>query len=188
MRLCGVGDNVVDRYPDLGVVYPGGSACNVAVHAGRLGARAGYLGSIGRDAPGDLIRHCLASEGVDIRWARYGDHPTAWADIKLDAQGNRTFTDYRAYTEELRLRPADLDYLASFDLAHSGHTSLVERQLAEIARVTRVSFDFSYKDMSYARPLLPSVGIAFFSRPALDREGCEAWPPRRWPSAPARWS
>ncbi|GAA2895706.1 hypothetical protein GCM10010517_60520 [Streptosporangium fragile] len=72
MRVCGVGDNVVDRYPDLGVVFPGGGACNVAVHAGRLGADAAYLDSIGGDAAGDLVRHSLASEGVGIRWSRYG--------------------------------------------------------------------------------------------------------------------
>ncbi|MEN3534675.1 PfkB family carbohydrate kinase [Microbispora sp. ZYX-F-249] len=172
MRLCGVGDNVVDRYLDLGLVFPGGSACNVAVHARRLGAEAAYLGSIGSDPAGDLVRHSLAAEGVEARWSRYGGHPTPRADVKLDADGNRTFVDYVPPTEDLRLSPADLDYLASFDLVHTGHTSLVEDQLPDIARVTKVSFDFSYKDMEYARDLLPSVAVAFFSRARLDRPEC----------------
>ena len=37
MRLAGVGDNVVDRYRDLGLMFPGGQALNVAVHARRIG-------------------------------------------------------------------------------------------------------------------------------------------------------
>ncbi|MFD2353648.1 hypothetical protein ACFSTC_36920 [Nonomuraea ferruginea] len=34
------GDNVVDRYLHAGLMYPGGSAANVAVHSRRLGATA----------------------------------------------------------------------------------------------------------------------------------------------------
>ena len=40
MRLLGVGDNVVDRYRDLGRMFPGGNALNVAVAAARAGAQA----------------------------------------------------------------------------------------------------------------------------------------------------
>jgi fructoselysine 6-kinase len=36
--LAGLGDNVVDRYVNEGMMYPGGNAVNVAVHARRSGA------------------------------------------------------------------------------------------------------------------------------------------------------
>ena len=38
-HLLTVGDNVVDQYPERGVLYPGGNAVNVAVHARRLRRR-----------------------------------------------------------------------------------------------------------------------------------------------------
>ena len=34
IKLVGFGDNVVDRYLDRGLFYPGGNALNVAVYAG----------------------------------------------------------------------------------------------------------------------------------------------------------
>ena len=50
IRLLTVGDNVVDCYPDLGTMFPGGNTVNVAVHAQRNGAEAAYLGALGTDA------------------------------------------------------------------------------------------------------------------------------------------
>ena len=43
-----VGDNVVDRYPEQGVFYPGGNAVNVAVHGRRCGAATAYIGAAAR--------------------------------------------------------------------------------------------------------------------------------------------
>ena len=66
-HLLAVGDNVVDCYPDLGVMFPGGNAVNVAVHARRAGASSAYLGAVGTDPAGDLVRGSLVAEGVDDR-------------------------------------------------------------------------------------------------------------------------
>lgn len=50
VSIVGFGDNVVDRYEHLGVMYPGGNAANVAVYARWLGAaRAAYMGIFGTD-------------------------------------------------------------------------------------------------------------------------------------------
>ncbi len=50
MRLVAVGDNVVDCYPRLGLMFPGGNALGVAVHGRRSGAQAAYVGAVGDDA------------------------------------------------------------------------------------------------------------------------------------------
>ena len=50
MRIVGVGDNVLDRYIDQGLMYPGGNAVNVPVLALRFGAEAAaYVGTVGDD-------------------------------------------------------------------------------------------------------------------------------------------
>jgi len=64
-RICAVGDNVVDRYVDRRLMYPGGNAVNVAVHARRCGARTAYVGAVGDDAAGRLLWDVLVREGVD---------------------------------------------------------------------------------------------------------------------------
>ncbi len=66
MRLLGAGDNVVDRYRDLGLMYPGGNALNVAVAAARGGAAAAYVGAVGTDRAGDVVLAGLRAEGIDV--------------------------------------------------------------------------------------------------------------------------
>ena len=40
VKVLGIGDNVVDKYLNLGLMFPGGNALNVAVFAHRYGADA----------------------------------------------------------------------------------------------------------------------------------------------------
>jgi len=69
-RIVAIGDNCVDVYPALGRVFPGGGAVNFAVHAARLGADAGYVGVVGDDRHGSLLRDALMAEGVDTSFVR----------------------------------------------------------------------------------------------------------------------
>ena len=55
MRIAGIGDNVIDRYLNKGVMYPGGNAVNVAAHSAMLGADSAYIGVIGDDLGGSII-------------------------------------------------------------------------------------------------------------------------------------
>ena len=59
MKIAGIGDNVIDRYINRGVIFPGGNAVNVAAHAAKLGAGAAYVGSIGADREGRIVKEAL---------------------------------------------------------------------------------------------------------------------------------
>lgn len=48
MKIAAIGDNVIDRYLNKDVMYPGGNAVNVAAHASMLGAQAAYIGRLVR--------------------------------------------------------------------------------------------------------------------------------------------
>lgn len=85
-----VGDNVVDCYPELGVLYPGGNAINVAVHVKRLGIQSSYIGALGNDRAGEAILNALHSEGVDTAHTRIIDGENAHCTIALE-NGNRVF-------------------------------------------------------------------------------------------------
>ena len=165
MRVCGVGDNVVDRYFNQKLMFPGGNAVNFAVHARRGGAHAAYLGVIGTDADGDLIRSSLQAEGIELERLRVEDGPNAFATVHMDDDGNnRKWGLCEKGVSMFRLDSADLDYLAGFDLVHTGETSRLDSQLPEIRERVAISFDFSERNLEYAAGVLPYLKAAAFSR------------------------
>ncbi|MFG1684071.1 PfkB family carbohydrate kinase [Nonomuraea sp. NPDC049269] len=170
IRLVAVGDNVVDCYPDLGVMYPGGNAVNVAVHARRTGAESGYLGAVGTDAAGRVVRDALAAEGVDLSLLRTVDGPNAVATVRLVA-GERKFTGGREGVSRFRLSPADLVRLAEADIVHTGECSFLEGQLDQLAaHARRLSFDFSERPWEYVEAHARHAGIAILSSPSGSRD------------------
>ena len=165
MRVCGVGDNVVDRYFNQKLMFPGGNAVNFAVHARRSGASAAYVGVIGTDADGDLIRSSLQAEGIELEQLRVEEGPNAFATVHMDDDGNnRKWGLCEKGVSMFQLNPADFDYLAGFDLVHTGETSRLDSQLPEIRERVAISFDFSDRDLEYAAGVLPYLKAAAFSR------------------------
>ncbi len=170
MRLLGAGDNVVDRYHDLGLMFPGGNALNVAVAAARAGAEAAYLGAVGTDRAGDVVLSGLRAEGIDVSRVRVVPGPNAYADVTL-VEGDRVFVGSEVGVSRFAMGPDDLAWASTFDLVHTGDCSMLEDQVAELARVAAVSFDFStQRDPAYVEPLLPHLAIACFSATDLTEE------------------
>ncbi|WP_406300483.1 PfkB family carbohydrate kinase (plasmid) [Embleya sp. NBC_00888] len=173
-----MGDNVVDRYRDWGVMYPGGNAVNVAVHARRRQASAAYVGVLGDDVAGRLLASSLAAEEVECTRVRTVSGPTAYAVVRHD-RGERVFDHGDTGVSMFRLDADDLKYLSEFDAVHTGDCSGLEDQLEEIAGAAAyVSFDFSDRPPAYATPLLPFVDFATFSASGADDDQVErlvAW-------------
>ncbi|MCO5974248.1 PfkB family carbohydrate kinase [Actinoallomurus soli] len=168
MRLIGIGDNVVDRYPDLGTMFPGGNAVNVAVYARRAGARAAYLGVTGDDAAGRAVRAALRAEDVDTGEVRTASGPNAWAQIGL-VDGDRVFEGASDGVSRFRLTDAEIAGLAAHDIVHTAYSGSLIEQVPRIARRTRVSFDFSQqRDAPWAPDLVPHLYLAAFSGAGLD--------------------
>lgn len=91
---------------DLGL---GGAESNVAIGVARLGHSVTWVGRVGADEFGDLIRSTLAGEGVDARAI-----PDPGAPTGLMIKGRRTadLIDVRYYRKDSagsRLSAADLD-------------------------------------------------------------------------------
>jgi sugar/nucleoside kinase (ribokinase family) len=169
-HLLAVGDNVVDCYPDLGVMFPGGNTVNVAVHARRAGAASAYLGAVGTDAAGDLVRGSLVAEGVDTSLTRTEDGPNAFAIVRV-VEGNRVFEAGEVGVSRFRLTDADLDRAASADVVHSGECSMIEVDLPRLAQTARLlSFDFSERPWEYVEEYAPLVSVAVLSAASVDED------------------
>ena len=175
MQLAGVGDNVVDRYRDLGVMFPGGQALNVAVHAQRAGIEAAYVGAVGDDRAGRHVLGAIEAERVDASHVRVVPGPNAYADVGL-VHGNREFLDGDPGVSCFRLSDDDLAFLSRAILIHSSESSYLEDQLGLLAGVASLSFDLSVRrDRAYLDSILPHVTIAEFSLADLDDDEAMAW-------------
>lgn len=166
VTLLTVGDNVVDRYPDLGVFYPGGNAVNVAVHGRRCGAGAAYIGAVGTDIAGHAVLDALVAEGVDTSLLRIVEGANAYATVRI-VQGNRVFEHGDPGVSRFALTAADFAAAAAATVVHTGECSMVEDQLADLsAAASRLSFDFSERPFEYIAAHAALVDVAVRSLPA----------------------
>jgi len=156
--IVAVGDNVVDCYPALGRMFPGGNCVNVAVFARRAGARTGYIGAVAPDEAGDAIRRALAAEGVATDRLRLLPGRTAHCVIG-HREGDRVFLSFDLGVSRFRPDPGDLAYVEGFDAVHVGQSSGLDDALAGLAARTRLSYDFSAK---HAHPRLDEIASRCF--------------------------
>ena len=150
MKVAGIGDNVIDRYMNMGIMYPGGNAVNVAAHASRLGARAAYVGSIGADREGRIIRDALTALHVDLSQCIFHeDSTTKKCDVNV-YDGERDYIgadEGKNWAHTTRIRDCDVDYLRDFDVVHTSCNAKLHEDVHKLQDLpAMVTFDFSVKD------------------------------------------
>jgi fructokinase len=101
----------------------GGAPCNVAVGAARLGARAAFVGVVGDDEFGRLLRDALVDEGVDVSALRHDRaRRTDLCFIAVDPSGERSFFYPAPSDARPALGPDDVppDLLRAARVVHFG--------------------------------------------------------------------
>lgn len=181
VRVLGLGDNIVDRFVDRGVEYPGGNAVNVAVFARQLGAEAAYLGVFGDDEHGRFVRQAIEDCGVDTSRSSVRPGPNGVTEIET-VDGERRFLGWNeggvTISDPVRLGEEDLRYVSGFSLVHSSAYSGVIPELPKLAstRVLR-SYDLSsepeFRTTGYLEAVGPWVDLALVSLGSLSRT--ETW-------------
>ncbi|MBV7504159.1 fructoselysine 6-kinase [Bacillus sp. sid0103] len=153
MKVIGVGDNVVDKYIYKKTMYPGGNALNFSVYAKHLGIEAAYLGVFGNDRAGEHIISTLKGLDVDISHCRQHEGENGFAAVDL-VDGDRVFIGGNGggvqIDHPLVLSLEDLEYIKSFDIAHSSIYSEMDSELHKLKEFgILVSYDFSsdYSDL-----------------------------------------
>ncbi|MEV4111349.1 PfkB family carbohydrate kinase [Nonomuraea sp. NPDC049695] len=176
MRVLGFGDNIVDRFIDRGVDYPGGNSVNVAVYARRLGLESAYLGVFGDDSLGGFLRESIAAEGVSLDRCVVREGESGVSHLRVD-DGDRVFLGWNGggvtVREPLVLDDGLLGYVSGFDLVHSSVYSRSEPELPKLAALpTLVSFDLSseeeYRGPAYLDRVCPHADLVLLSCSDLD--------------------
>jgi ribokinase len=102
-----------DRHPSPGETvlgsdlaeHPGGKGLNQAVAARRSGARVAFVGSLGADPAGALLRGVLAGEGIDDSRVVTASVPTGRAIIVVDRAGENSIVVIPGANAEVRCPP-----------------------------------------------------------------------------------
>jgi len=171
VRVLGFGDNVVDKYEHMKIMYPGGNAVNFAVFAKKLGVeRSAYMGIFGSDEAAEHVITSLQQEGVELARCRQvvGENGAARVTVNPD-NGDRIFLGSNAggIRGDMRyvLDRFALEYVKGFDLIHSGNYCFTERELPKTrASSVPISFDFSDDSTDeYFEKIAPLVDYAFMS-------------------------
>lgn len=165
MRIVTVGDNCIDHYRSLNKACPGGNPVNVAVYLKRMGTDSSYVGVVGDDAHGDLMRNAIRAKGVDISHLHVAPGKTAVTEVELH-ENDRVFGDYyEGVLETFTLSAEDMDYIKSFPLVHTGLWGKVEKNYSDFRKSgVLTSFDFADRlDHELVEKTLPAVDFAFFS-------------------------
>jgi fructokinase len=107
------GEALVDLVDDHGSPRPvaGGGPFNTAIAFGRLDVPVGFLGSISRDANGEMLADRLAGAGVDTSLVRWSDAPTPHAVVHQQHDGRNEYTFQLSGTSLLDMSPKDLPVL-----------------------------------------------------------------------------
>lgn len=107
---------------------PGGAPANVAVAARKLGAETAFVGCVGEDAFGALLRDTLKRCGVCVKGLQTTKEAnTTLAVVTVDARGERSFSFYRKPGADTRLdKEQAMKAVKGTGILHFGSVSLTD--------------------------------------------------------------
>ena len=136
MRITSIGEILVDmtqtHVDENGIPHfaanPGGAPANAAVAAAKLGAEAAFVGCVGDDAYGRLLRDTLIRCGVSAEGLQVTQKAnTTLAIVTVDAQGERSFSFYRKPGADTAIDAERADRaIAGTGILHFGSVSLTD--------------------------------------------------------------
>lgn len=118
-----------DRGARLYEANPGGAPCNVLAAAAKLGDRTAFIGKVGADMFGKMLRRTIEELGIDASHLyETEDAFTTLAFVALDENGNREFSFSRHKSADLLLTEAEIDeeMIRNARVFHCGTLSLTD--------------------------------------------------------------
>ena len=141
MRIAAIGEILVDMTQTLtdgnGIPHfaanPGGAPANVAVAAAKLGAETAFIGCVGDDAFGRLLRDTLLHNGVNIDGLQMTQRAsTTLAVVTVDETGERSFSFCRRPGADTRIDAEQaVRAVRGAGIVHFGSVSLTDPDCRE---------------------------------------------------------
>ena len=116
---------------------PGGAPGNVLAMLGKLGHPTAFIGKVGKDRFGQLLRDALTEQGIDTAGLRTDDHvPTTLALVHKLPNGDRDFSFYRTPGADMMLDAEEVseDMISRARLFHFGTLSMTDEPVRSATR------------------------------------------------------
>ena len=116
---------------------PGGAPCNVLAMLNKLGKRTAFLGKVGQDQFGVLLKNTLDEAGIDTSNLKMdADVNTTLAFVHTFPDGDREFSFYRNPGADMRLTADEIDaeFLKKAKLFHFGTLSMTHDGVREATK------------------------------------------------------
>jgi fructokinase len=114
-------------------IAPGGAPANVAAAVAKLGGKSGFMGKVGKDSFGVMIRKTLQDSGVDVDHLLMDDTVnTTLAFISVKQDGEPDFLFYRNRCgADLAMRRDEIryDYMTEASILHFGSINFTREPL-----------------------------------------------------------
>ena len=148
---------------------PGGAPCNVLSMLQNLGNNTAFIGKVGNDFFGRMLKERIEKQGIDSTGLVFDENVnTTLAFVNKLSNGDRDFSFYRKPGADMMLTVADVekvaDLIKSADIFHLGTLSMTDEpakaatiRAVEIARENGVTISF---DPNYREPLWKSESDA----------------------------
>ena len=123
-------------YPTM-AAHPGGAPANFLAALAKLGAKTAFLGKVGNDAFGKLLKNTLQEANIDTSGLLVSDEVfTTLAFVTLDETGNREFSFSRKPGADtcISFEELDLSIIDNAKVFHFGTLSLTDEPAATATR------------------------------------------------------
>ncbi len=180
LRLVCLGEALIDFTPIENSAYipnVGGAPYNVAACAAKFGAAVNFVGTVGEDPFGTMIKSTADLLGVNTSALFYKEGSTTHSFVSLDANGERDFVFCRDADVKLNTEDVKKALSVDFSMLHIGSLSLTSEPIKSAAlyavdeakrRNVFVSFDPNYRALLWRKEsdftdicnaLLPKVDV-----------------------------
>ena len=125
---------------EAGAALPGGKGLNQAIAAARDGGRVQFVGCIGRDPHGTMLRETALAAGVDVAGLLEVEEATGLACVCVDAAGDNQIAvsagaNLRASAAQIERIPPGATLLMQMEVPPAENAALIARGRAAGARI-----------------------------------------------------
>lgn len=116
---------------------PGGAPCNVLAMLNRLGHTTAFMGKVGNDIFGHLLKHTLEEISIDTSALEIDeDIRTTLAFVANDENGDRSFSFYRNPGADMMFTPDEVkaDAIGDAEIFHFGTLSMTHELVREATK------------------------------------------------------
>ena len=120
---------------------PGGAPCNVLAMLQKLGRQTAFIGKVGNDAFGKMLKNTVRKAGINTdNLLTDNDVPTTLAFVHTASNGDRSFSFYRDPGADMMLRSEeiDLELIKNSRIFHFGTLSMTD---PDIEAATKAATD-----------------------------------------------